>query len=76
MRNQISVKRGPVLPDFLAQETLDNCSNIETLKDVEFPSWVRSAAKLLNGGSDGQDWAALASRLGKEFLYQNKISEY
>lgn len=39
--------------------------NIEATKGHELPGWVKSAAKLLNGGSEGQDWTALAKRLGK-----------
>jgi len=32
--------------------------------DIELPSWAKSAAKMLNGGSEGQDWVALAEKLG------------
>lgn len=39
--------------------------NIEAVKGSELPTWVKSAAKLLNAGSEGQDWTALGKRLGK-----------
>jgi hypothetical protein len=41
-------------------------SNIEAHKGSQLPGWVKSAAKLLNGGSEGQDWTALAKKLGKK----------
>ena len=50
------VNQGPILPDHikLPHDGLD----------LELPSWAKSAAKMLNGGSEGQDWIALAQKLG------------
>ena len=61
------VKKGPILPDSVAKEDPESLyGNIEVWKGADMPSWVKSAAKLLNGGSDGQDWTALAKKLGKK----------
>uniref|UniRef100_A0A1I8GML1 Death domain-containing protein n=1 Tax=Macrostomum lignano TaxID=282301 RepID=A0A1I8GML1_9PLAT len=38
--------------------------NIEVQKGHCLPQWMKSAAKLLNGAPPGQDWQALAERLG------------
>lgn len=60
------MKRGPILPDSVAKEDPETLyGNIEAWKGADMPSWVKSAAKLLNGGSEGQDWTALAKKLGK-----------
>ena len=60
------MKRGPILPDSVAKEDPESLyGNIEVWKGAEMPSWLKSAAKLLNGGSEGQDWTALAKRLGQ-----------
>ncbi len=60
-----SVKQGPVLPDSLTKDDPESfIGNIEAWKGAEMPGWVKSAAKLLNGGSEGQDWTALAKKLG------------
>ena len=41
--------------------------NIEaSTQGVDLPPWCKSAAKLLNGGSEGQDWFALAKKLGRK----------
>ena len=62
----VSVRPGPVLPESLGLEYRDGLfGNIEATKGSELPAWVKSAAKLLNGGSEGQDWTALAQRLGQ-----------
>ena len=59
------MKAGPILPDNVVQKVNEDMyGNIEA-KGPEMPGWVKSAAKLLNGGSDGQDWTALAGKLGK-----------
>ena len=47
----------------------DKYIGITDSKDISLPGWAKSAAKLLNGGSEGQDWSALAKKLGK--LLQN-----
>ena len=63
---RFKVKQGPILPDSVAKEDPESLyGNIEMWKGADMPSWVKSAAKLLNGGSDGQDWTALAKKLGK-----------
>lgn len=52
---------GPVLP----QVTLaDTCGNIEKHCPT-LPSWVKSAAKLINSAETGKDWTALARELGE-----------
>jgi len=35
------------------------------VEDLEVPGWLKSSAKMLNGGVEGQDWLALAKKLGK-----------
>lgn len=42
----------------------DTCGNIEKHCPA-LPTWVKSAAKLLNTGEAGKDWNALARELGK-----------
>ena len=67
-----AVKSGPVLPDSVVETADQTFGNIEARKGAQLPGWVRSAAKLLNGGCDGQDWTALAKKLGPcEILLQN-----
>ena len=51
----------------------DTHGNIEGTKGPDLPSWVKGAAKLLNGGSEGQDWTALAKRLGYK---KNKTEKF
>ena len=54
-----------MLADSIVQEANRNLiQDIEASKGSELPSWVKGAAKLLNGGSEGQDWTALAKKLG------------
>ncbi|XP_064624651.1 uncharacterized protein LOC135486079 [Lineus longissimus] len=68
------VRNGPVLPDTVINDNEDNMiSNIEAQKGSQLPGWVKSAAKLLNGGSEGQDWTALAKKLGYK---KNKIDKF
>ena len=38
-------------------------------ENANVPSWVKNAAKMLNGGSEGQDWLALAVKLGNILFY-------
>ncbi|NP_001161599.1 neuralized PATS1 [Saccoglossus kowalevskii] len=38
-------------------------SNLRLLEE-ELPDWMKKAAKLLNAGSEGSDWLALAEKLG------------
>ena len=48
--------------------------NIEATKGPDLPSWVKGAAKLLNGGCiDDQDWITLARKLGYK---KNKIDKF
>ena len=64
----IVVKAGPILPDTVVQKVSEDMyGNIEA-KGPEMPGWVKSGAKLLNGGSEGQDWSALAGKLGRVYL--------
>ncbi len=67
---------GPVLPDSVAKENTENLfGNIEATKGPDLPSWVKSAAKLLNGGSEGQDWTAFAKKLGQHITNIKKIED-
>lgn len=34
------------------------------VKEASLPGWVKAAAKQLNAGAEGQDWSALARKLG------------
>ena len=64
----LTVFRGPVLSNNLILPSLISSADSPTRakqSDLQLPLWVRSAAKLLSGGADGQDWLALAKRLGK-----------
>ncbi|XP_052258332.1 uncharacterized protein LOC127863023 isoform X2 [Dreissena polymorpha] len=58
---------GPVLPSMSLR---DLCGNIEK-NCPNLPSWVKSAAKLLNNGESGRDWNSLARELGYK---QNQIN--
>ena len=42
----------------------DTCGNIEKHCPT-LPTWVKSAAKLLNTGEPGKDWNAVAKELGE-----------
>ena len=62
------VFQGPVLSSNVIPTSVILSVNSPTRakeSDLQLPLWMRSAAKLLNGGADGQDWLALAKRLGK-----------
>ena len=62
-----TVTQGPILSTSgMFQTSIEASLNSSRANedDLQLPLWVRSAAKLLNGGSDGQDWLALAKRLG------------
>lgn len=39
------------------------------LNDV--PRWIKAAAKMLNAGDEGEDWAAMAKVLGNQELKMN-----
>lgn len=60
---------GPVLPLISLVEA---CGNIEKHCPA-LPSWVKSAAKILNSGETGRDWNALAKELGYK---QNQINKF
>ncbi|KAL4235659.1 hypothetical protein ACF0H5_004054 [Mactra antiquata] len=60
---------GPVLPPM---SLVDSCGNIEK-NSPALPSWVKSAAKLLNSGESGKDWNTLARELGYK---QNQINKF
>lgn len=55
-----AVNQGPVLYNAI----IPLPSSVE---DLELPGWVKSAAKMLNGGVEGQDWLALAKKLGEGY---------
>jgi len=71
MELNITVKYAPVI------SKLDDSSVNGKLQDSEnvnnFPSWVKNAAKMLNGGSEGQDWLALAFKLGMYCITFNHL---
>jgi len=52
-----AVNKGPVLCNTIIPPS-------SSVEDLELPGWVRSSAKMLNGGVEGQDWLALAKKLG------------
>ncbi|XP_064605338.1 uncharacterized protein LOC135470368 isoform X2 [Liolophura sinensis] len=62
---------GPVLPSIFLEETHGNiekqCPNL--------PSWVKGAAKLLNGGLEDQDWLSLAKQLGYKQAKLDKFND-
>ena len=58
-----SVNHGPVLPDRIMLTALGNQSDKSV--SIELPSWIKSTAKMLNGGSEGEDWSTLATKLGE-----------
>ena len=58
-----------MLPEIVVQRTDETYGNIELHQGAELPSWSKRAAKLLNGGPDGQDWVALANKLGEYLCY-------
>ena len=53
----IAVNQGPVLGNTIIPPP-------SSIEDLEVPGWVKSSAKMLNGGLEGQDWLALAKKLG------------
>jgi len=54
----VAVNQGPILSSTIIPPS----SNVE---DLEVPGWVKSSAKMLNGGIEGQDWLTLAKKLGE-----------
>ncbi|XP_052777380.1 uncharacterized protein LOC128214780 isoform X2 [Mya arenaria] len=60
---------GPVFPSV---SLVDTCGNIEK-NCPSLPTWVKSAAKMLNTGETGKDWNALARELGYQ---QNQINTF
>jgi len=52
-----AVNQGPVLSNTIIPPS-------SSVEDLELPGWVKSSAKMLNGGVEGQDWLALAKKLG------------
>jgi len=49
------VKHGPIIEE-LAQQDINS--------KIVLPDWVKNIAKMLNGGTEGRDWIALAKKLG------------
>lgn len=47
--------------------------DIENSANISLPPWTSCAAKFLNAGSEGQDWSALAVKLGYK---EKKIGEF
>ncbi|XP_074643355.1 uncharacterized protein LOC141900379 [Tubulanus polymorphus] len=67
---------GPILPaDILPSKDENVITNIEAKKGAELPGWVKSAAKLLNGGSEGQDWTELAKKLGYKKIRIDRFND-
>lgn len=46
---------------------------LDCIPNSDLPVWANGVAKFLNAGSEGQDWAALASSLGYK---KKKIQEF
>lgn len=61
----ISANRLPTVID-RGNQIQGNHGNANIAKQAELPGWVKAAAKLLNGGSDGLDWINLAQKFGGE----------
>jgi len=60
----IAAFSGQILPSINLD---DNDGNIEKHNPL-LPVWVKSVAKLLNGGEENQDWLALAKVMGRSRL--------
>ena len=58
---RVSVKQKPVPID---RNSRNQSNGNAKAVAVELPVWAKNAAKLLNGGSDGLDWIALAKKFG------------
>lgn len=56
----IAVNQGPILSTTIIPPSSSD-------EDLEVPGWVKNAAKMLSGGTEGQDWLALAKKLGKSY---------
>ena len=56
-----AVNEGPILSSAIIPASSAD-------EDMDVPAWVKSSAKMLNGGIDGQDWLALAKKLGLSHL--------
>jgi len=54
----VTVNQGPILSSTIIPPS-------SSVDDLDVPGWVKSSAKMLNGGIEGQDWVALAKKLGK-----------
>ncbi|KAI0209852.1 hypothetical protein LSAT2_005446 [Lamellibrachia satsuma] len=68
-------KKGPILDAAVLKGVEATQGNIESRHGPQLPSWVKSIAKLLNGGSEGQDWTALAFNLGYTKAKLEKFNE-
>lgn len=62
----IAVKQGPILSNTIIPPSRD-------AEDMEVPGWVKSSAKMLNGGIEGQDWLALAKKLGELTFHSQSL---
>ena len=51
---ECTVSRGPIISELPA----------DINSKLDLPAWVKNAAKMLNGGTEGRDWIALAKKLG------------
>ncbi|XP_076441170.1 uncharacterized protein LOC143280419 [Babylonia areolata] len=68
----VSGFKSPVLPS--AKLSSETYGNIE--KHIEdLPTWMKGAAKLLNGGAANQDWVALAHLLGYKSTRIERLTE-
>lgn len=59
----VEERMGPILSKSITQD-FELLKKHSEAKNTEVPQWVKSAAKLLNGGSEGQDWTSLGKKLG------------
>uniref|UniRef100_T1IR33 non-specific serine/threonine protein kinase n=1 Tax=Strigamia maritima TaxID=126957 RepID=T1IR33_STRMM len=58
------IRPGAVLPENAVTKTLYNETVLMENVVPNVPRWLKGAAKLLNAGSEGNDWTALANKLG------------
>ena len=65
----VAVNQGPVLSSTIIPPS-------GSVEDLEVPGWVKSCAKMLNGGIEGQDWLALAKKFGESRSIDSLYCDY
>ena len=64
---RIAVNQGPILSNTIIPPSSD-------VEELEVPGWVKNAAKMLNGGIEGQDWLALSKKLGESYSSYRSVA--